>query len=91
MFFVIETDVPPNVCHYQLTIGDFPNCKYFDFVKMFMIALGKRGRWVYYKHLYYIFFHVMHCNPKLDVCIHKPTLSFDEVSSMLTRASINHT
>jgi hypothetical protein len=33
---------------------------------------------------------VMHCNPKLDVCIHQPTLSFDEVSRLLVWASIGH-
>jgi hypothetical protein len=43
MFFAIETDVPPNVRHYQMIIGDFPSCSYFDFVKMFMVALGKTG------------------------------------------------
>jgi len=88
--FLIDNDVLPNAHHYHVTIGDFPSCNYLDFVKMFMAALSKRGKWVPCKHLYYIFYHVMHCNPKLDVCIHQPTLSFDEVSCLLAQAFVNH-
>jgi hypothetical protein len=81
--FSIDINVLLNAHHYHVTIGNFPSCSYLDFVKMSMAALSKRGKWVACKHLYYIFCHVMHCNPKLDVCIHQPTLSFDEVSRLL--------
>jgi len=88
--FSIDTNVPPNACHYHVAIRDFPSCNYFDFVKMSMVAFGKRGKWVPCKHLYYIFYHVVHYNPKLDMCIHQPTLSFDKVSCLLVQASVNH-
>jgi hypothetical protein len=83
LMFSFDINVFLNACHYHVTIGNFPSCNYFDFVKTFMATLGKRGKWVPCKHLYYIFCRGMHYNPKLDMCIHQPILSFDKVSCLL--------
>jgi hypothetical protein len=69
-FVTIEIDVPPNVHRYQVTIGDFSSCNYLDFLKMFMVTIGKKGKWVHCKHLYYSFYHVMHCNHRVHSSTH---------------------
>ena len=39
---------------YRVTIGDIPHCTCPNFMKMSSQALGKKGKWVYCKHLYYV-------------------------------------
>jgi hypothetical protein len=40
--------------------GNFPNCTYVDFIQMMIGSLGGWGKWVHYKHLYFILQNVMY-------------------------------
>ena len=75
---------PPSIDYvYQLTISSYPNCTCSTFKEM-MSKFGMRGvAFKYCKHLYYIF--VMVCTPdlKLDLFIHAPTFSFNEIKLVL--------
>jgi hypothetical protein len=51
----------PNKKQYEITIGNFPTCICMDFVVMMSSLLGWWGKWVPYKHMYYILQHVMFC------------------------------
>jgi hypothetical protein len=51
-FGVIINIVSKEDITYRGTIGDIPHCTCLDFTKIFSHALGKKGKWVYCKHLY---------------------------------------
>lgn len=40
---------------YCVTVGNILHCTCLDFTEMPSHALGKKGKWVYYKHLCYVF------------------------------------
>ena len=42
---------------YLMSIADIPHCTCLDFAKMLSMAMEK-GRWVTYKHLYYVFMYL---------------------------------
>ncbi len=39
---------------YEVTIVNFPTCTYMDFVTMNSSSMGKQGKWVPCKHMYYV-------------------------------------
>jgi hypothetical protein len=51
----LDSEVPPKVQQYLITIGSFPDysCEYFK--DMATKSLGKRGGWASCKHLYFVF------------------------------------
>jgi hypothetical protein len=51
----------PNKKQYEIIIGNFLACTCLDFVTMMSSLLGWRGKWVPYKHMYYVLQHVMFC------------------------------
>jgi len=51
---------PKNRKQYKITINDYPDCSCVDFFSMMASSLSKRGRWVAYKHLYYILQYAMY-------------------------------
>jgi len=53
-----------------MTIGNFLGCICLDFLYMSVGALGRKENGKKYKHLYYIFCHVMHCNLLIYEFIH---------------------
>lgn len=65
---------------YDITVFNFPNCTCPDFS-----SLGKRGKFIPCKHLYFIFLRRMVCDPKRDFFIHQATMSFNEVNTLLQR------
>jgi hypothetical protein len=44
----------PNKKQYETTIGTFIACICLDFVEMISSLLGLQGKWMLYKHMYYI-------------------------------------
>jgi hypothetical protein len=68
---------------YRVTIGDMPHCTCFDFKKMSSQSLGNKEKWVYCKHLYYVFRFLCKLNYDSDKFIHAPTYSYNEVMRLL--------
>jgi len=58
-FYNIMSRVPTNKKHYEITIENFWTCIYLSFVSMVASLLGQWGKWVPYKHLYYVLQDVM--------------------------------
>jgi hypothetical protein len=54
---------------YEITIGTFTTCTCMDFVTMISSSLGKQGKWVLCKHMYYVLQHVMFCG-EFEIFIH---------------------
>jgi hypothetical protein len=73
---------------YRVTIGDMPHCTCFDFTKMSSQSLGNKEKWVYCKHLYYVFEFLYKVNYDSDKFIHAPTYSYNEVMRPLELADV---
>jgi hypothetical protein len=73
---------------YHVTIGDILHCTCPDFMKMSSHALRKKGKWVYSKHLYYVFRFLCKVDYEIDKFIHAPTYTFNEVMQRLKLTSI---
>ncbi len=58
--YTINFSPPPSTKQYEVTIGNFLNCTYVDFVQMMVGSLGGWGKWVHCKHLYFILQNVMY-------------------------------
>ena len=56
---------------------------WFDFTKMSSHFLGKKGEWVYYKHLYCVFRILCKVDHGSDKFIHAPTYSYNKVMQLL--------
>ena len=76
---VIINIVSKKIITYRITIGDIPHCTCLDFTKMSSQALGKKGKWVYCKHLYYVFRFLCKVDYESDKFIHAPTYTYNEV------------
>ena len=71
------------ISQYLLTIGQFPSCSCPFFKDMSGKALGKRGQWTNCKHLYYIFHVVCGLDSEIDVFMHAPSFSFNEIKRVI--------
>jgi len=80
--YIVSFGPPPTIKHYAVMIGNFPTCICIDFITMMASSLGGHGKWVHYKHLYYILQNVMYCGQTKDF-IHFPTWSWDEVQHLM--------
>jgi hypothetical protein len=76
--YIINSGPPPNTKRYEVTIGNFPNCIYVDFIQMMASSLGGQGEWVHCKHLYFILKNLMYCG-QTKPFIHFPAWSWNEV------------
>jgi hypothetical protein len=79
MHIILDSEVPPKVQDYLITIGSFPECSCQYFKDMATKALGKRGQWKNYKHLYFVFIVIGSLDSNRDAFIHAPSFSFNEV------------
>ena len=79
----LQSKAPPIDCVYQLTINSYLDCMCPAFKEM-MSKFGRRGvLFKYCKHLYYIFVKVCALDPELNLFIHAPTFSFNEIKLVL--------
>lgn len=85
-----ESGMIPNTHQYMITISLFPECSCPYFKEMLAKSLGKRGQWSHCKHLYYIFNVICNMDPEVDVFIHAPSFSFDEVKRVIERGVLSH-
>jgi hypothetical protein len=52
----------PNIINqYEMIIENFLTHTCMDLITMIASSLGEQGKWVHYKHIYYILQHVMFC------------------------------
>jgi hypothetical protein len=80
--YKILCDEISNKRQYEVTIGNFLACICMDFVTMVSCSLGKCGKWVPSKHMYYVLQHVMFCG-RFESFIHFLTWNCDEVCHLL--------
>jgi hypothetical protein len=73
---------------YRVTIGDMLYCSCPDFTKMSSQSLGNKRKWVYCKHLYYVFRFLCKVDYDSDKFIHASTYSYNEVIRLLELAGV---
>ena len=78
-FGMITNIVSKEDITYHVEIGDIPHRTCSDFKKMSSHALGKKGKWVYCKHLYYVFKFLCKVDYESHRFIHAPTYIYNEV------------
>ena len=86
----LQSKPSPIDCVYQLTVSSYPDCTCPAF-KETMSKFGRQGfAYKHCKHLYYIFAKVCALDPKVDLFIHAPTFSFNEIRLVLERGILIH-
>ena len=81
--FVSKQDIT-----YHVTIGDSLHCTCTNFMKMSSQSLGKKEKWVYYKHLNYVFRLLCNVDYDNEKFIHTPTFTYKEVMQLLDLADV---
>ena len=72
---------------YRVTIGDISYCICPDFTKMSSQALGKNGKWMYYKFLYYVCRFLCKVDYERDKFVIAPTYTYNEIMWALELAN----
>ena len=81
----LQSKPSPTDSVYQLTVSSYPDCTCPAF-KETMSKFGRRGfAYKHCKHLYYILVKVCALDPEVDLFIHAPTFSFNEIRLVLER------
>ena len=81
----LQSKPSPTDSMYQLTVSSYPDCTCSAF-KETMSKFGRRGfAYKHCKHLYYILVKVCALDPEVDLFIHAPTFSFNEIRLVLER------
>ena len=81
----LQSKPSPTDSVYQLTMRSYPDCTCPAF-KETMSKFGRRGfAYKHCKHLYYILVKVCALDPEVDLFIHAPTFSFNEIRLVLER------
>jgi hypothetical protein len=85
----LDSGIPPNVTHYQITISSNSGCSCPAFRKT-MTKFRGRVQFSYCKHVYFILLKVCNRDPDDDLFIHAPTYSFNEVKILLESGILTH-
>jgi hypothetical protein len=73
---------------YCITFTNLPSSLCLDFQMIQFEALGKKGKWMYCKHVYYILRYLCKLDFQVDKFMHAPSYSFNEVMCILELANI---
>ena len=82
-FGVLINTVSKEGIAYRVTIDDILCYTCLDFTKISSQSLGKKGKWVYCKHCYYVFRFLCKVDYDSDKFIHASTCSYNEVMRLL--------
>ena len=82
-FGCVQSKHAPTQYIYQLIVSSLPECNFLAFKDMIAKFGRKQNSFMYCKHLYFIFVKVSNANPEVDLFVHAPTFSFNEVKLIL--------
>ena len=86
----LQSKPSPTDSVYQLTMSSYPDCMCLAF-KEIMSKFDRRGfAYKYCKHLYYILVKICALDPEVDLFIHAPTFSFNEIRLILEKDILIH-
>jgi hypothetical protein len=80
---MLQSKSTPIQSIYQLTVSSLPECNCPAFKGMISKFSRKQNLFLHCKHLYFIFVKVSNIDPEIDLFIHAPTFSFNEVKLIL--------
>ena len=73
---------------HHVTIGDIPQCTCLNFTKMSCLTCIMKRKWMYNKHLYYVFKFLFKVDYDNDKFIHAPTYTYNKVMQLLELANV---
>ena len=79
----LQSKSEPQPPIYQVTVSSLPKCNCAYFLDMISKFGRKRNSYMNCKHLYYIFVKVSNLDAEVNLFIHAPTFSFNEVKLIL--------
>ena len=86
----LQSKLSPRNSIYQLTLSSLPDCTYPAF-KEIMSKFGRQGvPFKHCKHLYFILVKVCSLDPHVDLFIHSPTFSFNEIKKIIEGGLLMH-
>ncbi len=85
--YIINLDPPSSTKQYEVMIKNFFNYICVDFIQIMVGSLGGHGKWVHWKHLYFILQNVMYCG-QIEPFIHFMTWSWNEVQHLASRVRV---
>ena len=86
--FMLESKPTPTQSIYQLTVSSLSECNYPAFKDMISKFGCKQNSSLHCKRLCFIFVKVSNADLEVDLFIHAPTFSFNEVKLILKGASL---
>ena len=86
----LQSKPAPTQSIYQLTVSSLPECNCPAFIDMISKFGRKRNPFLHCKHLYFVFVKVSNADPEVDLFIHAPTFSFNEVKFILEGGLLTH-
>jgi hypothetical protein len=79
----LQSKSEPQPPIYQVTVNSLPECNCAYFLDMISKFGRKRNSYMNCKHLYYIFIKVSNLDAEVNLFIHAPTFSFNEVKLIM--------
>jgi hypothetical protein len=86
----LQSKSEPQPPIYQVTVSSLQECNYAYFLDMISKFGRKRNSYMNCKHLYYIFIKVSNLDADVNLFIHAPTFSFNEVKLILDGGLLTH-
>jgi hypothetical protein len=83
----LQSKPAPKRSIYQLTVSTLPECNCPAFKDMISKFGRKQNSFIYCKHLYFIFIKLFNADPEVDLFIHAPTFSFNEIKLIIEGVS----
>jgi len=80
--YSIECHCGMMIITYEVTIGVIPNYTYPNFVFV-ITTFEKKGKFIFWKHLYFIYKIKMFCDHKIDGFINQHILNINEIKKLL--------
>ena len=80
---MLQSKLAPTQPIFQLTVSTLPKCNCPAFKDMISKFGRKQNLFLHCKHLYFIFVKVSNADPKVDLFIHAPTFSFNDLKLIL--------
>ena len=87
---MLQSKAKPTQFVYQLTMSSLTECNCPTFKDMISKFGRKRNSFLHCKHLYFIFVKVFNLDLDVDLFIHTPTFSFNEVKLILEGGLLTH-
>jgi hypothetical protein len=86
----LQSKPAPTQSIFQVIVSSLPECTCPAFKDMISKCFRKRNSFLHCKHLYFLFVKISKLDPEVNLFIHAPTFSFNEVKIILEGGLLTH-